>query len=54
MYEKATDQHIKYDGVCAFPIIKKKEGDSQLVVIANFRPPVNKFVLELPGGMMDC
>lgn len=33
------------DGVEVIPVIKYKENKSEVVLIANFRPPVNKFVL---------
>jgi ADP-ribose pyrophosphatase len=35
-------------------LLKNKETQTTyLILIANFRPPVNKFVLEFPGGIMD-
>lgn len=41
------------DGVDVIPIIKYKEKPSQILLIANYRPPANKFVLEFPAGLMD-
>lgn len=41
------------DGVDIIPILKYKNAPSKLLLIANFRPPVGKFVLEFPAGLMD-
>lgn len=47
------DRHGEIDGVDIVPIIKHKDKPSQLVIIANFRPPVGRFVLEFPAGLLD-
>jgi hypothetical protein len=39
--------------VDVIPIIKYKDRPAQLLLIANFRPPVGKFVLEFPAGLLD-
>lgn len=41
------------DGVDVIPILKKKNQKDQLVFIANYRPPVDQFVLEFPAGLLD-
>lgn len=41
------------DGVEIIPILKKKDGSKDLVLIANFRPPLGKFCLEFPAGMIE-
>jgi 8-oxo-dGTP pyrophosphatase MutT (NUDIX family) len=33
--------------------LKKKDGSKDLVLIANFRPPLGKFCLEFPAGMIE-
>ncbi|CAD8082883.1 unnamed protein product [Paramecium primaurelia] len=40
-------------GVEIIPIIKYKDKHSQLIIIANFRPPIRKFCLEFPSGLVD-
>jgi 8-oxo-dGTP pyrophosphatase MutT (NUDIX family) len=35
------------------PIIKKIDKSLEIVLIANFRPPVGKFCLEFPAGMVE-
>lgn len=46
---------MKYpiDGVDILPIFKKKDQTLELIMIANFRPPVGKFCLELPAGIIE-
>ncbi|EGR31803.1 nudix family, putative [Ichthyophthirius multifiliis] len=39
----------KTHGVSVYPIIDNKK----LIVIANFRIPVNKYVLEIPSGLLE-
>ncbi|KAL4488450.1 hypothetical protein ABPG72_013018 [Tetrahymena utriculariae] len=46
-------KNTPYDGVATFAIIKRDNQPSQLIVIANYRAPVDKFVLEIPAGLMD-
>lgn len=42
------------DGVEVIPVIKyQNQAKAQVVLIANFRPPVNKFVLEFPSGLLE-
>jgi len=54
MIERTTRRSdTPYDGVAAYSIIKNDEGYSQLVIIANYRAPVDRFVLEIPAGLMD-
>ena len=40
-------------GVNVVPIIKYKDKSSELVLIANFRPACNCFVLEFPAGLVE-
>ena len=51
----ASKQHNKsLDAVSMVPIIKSsKNHNLKVVVIANFRPPINKFILEFPGGKVE-
>ena len=41
------------DGVQVIPLMKYKDRPSELVMIANFRPPVNNFTLEFPSGLLE-
>jgi ADP-ribose pyrophosphatase len=41
------------DGVEIIPIIKKIDKTLSMVLIANFRPPIGKFCLEFPAGMVE-
>ena len=41
------------DGVEVIPLIKYKDQPPELVMIANFRPPTNSFVLEFPSGLIE-
>lgn len=49
----SEDKNLPIDGVDVLPIIKHKDKPSQAVLIANFRPPVGKFVLEFPAGLLE-
>ena len=39
--------------VLIFPIIKYTNKKPKIIIIANFRFPLNKFCLEIPGGIID-
>lgn len=41
------------NGVDILPIIKYKDGRRKLLMIANYRPPVDRYCLEFPAGLMD-
>lgn len=42
------------DGVSMVPIIKSKSSKAKkVVIVANFRPPTNNYVLEFPGGIVE-
>jgi len=41
------------DCVGVLPFILREDGSKDLLLIANYRPPVDKFVLEIPGGLID-
>jgi len=48
----STPKGMDVDGCQIIPIIK--EGDRRhLLLISCYRPPVDKFVLELPGGKIN-
>lgn len=40
-------------GVDVIPIIHYKDKPDELLLIANFRPPIRKFCLEFPAGLVD-
>ncbi len=46
VYRTTTkEKNLAIDGVEVIPIIKYKDAQDQIVLIANFRPPVGKFCL---------
>lgn len=53
--ERATRKNkFGLDGVSIIAIVTSKSTHSRKIVIeANFRPPVNKYILELPGGLVE-
>lgn len=57
MMERTTRRaDTGYDAIVVYPIKTESESVSskkQLIVIANYRPPVDRFMLELPAGLMD-
>lgn len=55
-YEKiylTTSKPGKIDSVDIIPIIQYKERPSELIMIAEFRPPVHGYVLQFPTGMAE-
>lgn len=52
-YRPTRKNNATIDGVEIIPIFKKKDGSKDLVLIANFRPPLGKFCLEFPAGMIE-
>lgn len=42
------------NGVDIVPIVKYKNGTRRLLLIANYRPPVDAYVVEFPAGLLDC
>lgn len=46
-----TDFNV--DGVEVLPIFKRKDKSLDLIMIANFRPPIGKFCLEFPAGLVE-
>ena len=56
-YIERTTKANKFglDGVSIIAIVKSKSTSSRKIIIeANFRPPVNKYILELPGGLVEA
>lgn len=42
------------DGISMIPLIKSsKFPQKKLVIVANFRPPINNYILEFPGGNVE-
>ncbi|EGR30586.1 nudix family protein, putative [Ichthyophthirius multifiliis] len=41
------------DGVEVIPIVRYKNKQNKILLIANFRPPVNGYVIEFPAGLLD-
>ena len=42
------------DGACIIPILKYNDGSKKQCLISNYRPALDKYVLEFPGGLIDC
>ncbi|CAD8166456.1 unnamed protein product [Paramecium pentaurelia] len=40
-------------GVRVIPIVRYKNKPSKIIIVANFRPPIRKYCLEFPGGLID-
>lgn len=47
------ERNIEVQSVDIIPIIKYKDRPTEIIMIANFRPPVMKYVLEFPAGLME-
>ncbi|DAZ97347.1 TPA: hypothetical protein N0F65_010781 [Lagenidium giganteum] len=43
----------KCDAVVVFPFLTSAEADPRVILIRQYRPPVGKWVLELPAGLID-
>lgn len=47
-------KHLSYDALTLVPIMTSRlKGTKQLLMIAEFRPPVGAFVLEFPAGLAE-
>ncbi len=54
MVERTTRKPgLDFDGVDVMAIIKSSVKKPQFILIANYRAPVDKYVLEFPAGLMD-
>uniref|UniRef100_A0A8H7Y2H3 Nudix hydrolase domain-containing protein n=1 Tax=Psilocybe cubensis TaxID=181762 RepID=A0A8H7Y2H3_PSICU len=53
--ERKTRKSIGVDGVAIFAVLRSKSNAFPLstVVIEQFRPPVGKYIIELPAGLID-
>ena len=50
---RTTRKDRKLDGVEVVPIIQYKDKPSEILIIANFRPPAKKFCIEFPSGLIE-
>ena len=50
---RTTKLGIYPDGASLIPILKYPDGSQKLCLIANHRPPVGKYMLEFPAGLLD-
>jgi 8-oxo-dGTP pyrophosphatase MutT (NUDIX family) len=48
-----TTRKGAFDGAQIVGIVKRKQFEPCLIVNAIYRPPVNRVVLEFPGGLID-
>jgi ADP-ribose pyrophosphatase len=54
MIERTTRKDgLDFDGVDIIAIIKYVAKKPKLILIANYRAPVDNYVLEFPAGLMD-
>lgn len=51
--ERTTTSSTKVDAVVVFAIVKKPGEGAKVVVVKQFRPPVNKYTVELCAGLVD-
>eukprot|EP00297_Palpitomonas_bilix_P000669 CAMPEP_0113909760 /NCGR_PEP_ID=MMETSP0780_2-20120614/27069_1 /TAXON_ID=652834 /ORGANISM="Palpitomonas bilix" /LENGTH=237 /DNA_ID=CAMNT_0000905681 /DNA_START=130 /DNA_END=843 /DNA_ORIENTATION=+ /assembly_acc=CAM_ASM_000599 len=42
------------DAVACIPILKLPSGEKKLVLVKQFRPPIGRFALEFPAGLVDA
>lgn len=45
--------HSEIDGATIVPILKYADGTTKLVLIDNYRPKIDKTVIEFPSGQLD-
>ena len=54
MVERNMDRKGRpYDGIGVAAILQGKDKPAHILLIAQFRPPLNAFILELPGGLAE-
>jgi len=46
-------QGVGVDAVAVLPILKREGEPSKLILISQFRPPIGKYCLEMPAGLID-
>lgn len=44
---------LPYDGLTVLPLLFNENEKTKIILIAQYRPPVNSFVLELPAGLAE-
>ena len=49
---RTTEKEGKVNGVGLIPLIKN-HGEIDLLLIADYRPPTDRFMIEFPGGLLD-
>lgn len=49
----AVDEDETCDAVVVFPFLTSRGSPHQVILIRQFRPPVGKWVVELPAGLID-
>ncbi|TMW67800.1 hypothetical protein Poli38472_007472 [Pythium oligandrum] len=49
----AIGQESKCDAVVVFPFLTQPDAPTRVILIRQFRPPVGKWVVELPAGLID-
>lgn len=52
-YVERTTRRGDVDAVNIFAVLKKKDGNHQVLVVKQYRPPMGKHTIELPAGLVD-
>ena len=53
-YVERTTYSLNGDNAAQLiPILKYADGKRQLMLTSNYRPPIDKYVWEFPGGLID-
>ncbi|GIL87175.1 hypothetical protein Vretifemale_15274 [Volvox reticuliferus] len=52
-YVERTTRKGDVDAVNIFAILKKKDGNHVVLVVKQYRPPLGKYTIELPAGLVD-
>ncbi|KAG2485790.1 hypothetical protein HYH03_015501 [Edaphochlamys debaryana] len=52
-YVERTTRRGEVDAVNIFAILKRKDGNHQVLVVKQYRPPLGKYTVELPAGLVD-
>ena len=47
------EKNLNVQSVDIIPIIKYKDRPAEIIVTANFRPPILKYCLEFPAGLLE-
>ena len=46
-------RHAPHAAVAVFAVIKRRGQEPRLIIVQQFRPPLGKYTVELPAGLVD-